>query len=120
MAVPLSCSYLKKGGPTTKSGNYIIDPDGEGGQPACSVYCDMTDKNGVGVTVISHDSESRKYVRGYERPGSHSRVILYTGASFSQLTNLNSVSSHCEQFIKYKVSSLEDIQKRRICLVGVT
>ena len=41
-------------------------------------------------------------MRGYERPGSYSRAILYTGASFSQLTNLTSLSSHCEQFIKYE------------------
>ena len=101
-AVPLSCSYLKKNDPTAKSGNYIIDPDGEGCQEAFSVYCDITDKNGVDLTLISHDSESRKHVRGYERPGSYSRAILYRGASFSQLANLTSVSSNCEQFIKYE------------------
>ena len=28
-----------------------------------TVYCNMIDKNGVGVTVISHDSESRTKVR---------------------------------------------------------
>ena len=28
------------------------------------MYCDMTNKNGVGVTVISHDSESRITVDG--------------------------------------------------------
>ena len=28
--VGLSCSYLKKGDPATESGNYNIDPDGEG------------------------------------------------------------------------------------------
>ena len=28
-----------------------------------TVYCDMTEKNGVGVTVISHDSESTTKVR---------------------------------------------------------
>ena len=27
-----------------------------------SVYCDMSDNGGVGVTVISHDSESRTHV----------------------------------------------------------
>ena len=59
LSLVASCSYLKKSDPTAKSGNYIIDPDGKGGQAAFSVYCDMTDKNGVGVTVISHDSENR-------------------------------------------------------------
>ena len=40
----------------------LIDPDGKGGLAPFSVYCDMKDKNGIGVTVISHDSESRTYV----------------------------------------------------------
>ena len=62
----------------------------------------MTDKNGVGVTVISHDSESRTLVDGYDSQGSYSRTIHYSGASFSQLASLTDVSSHCEQFIKYE------------------
>ena len=67
-----------------------------------SVYCDMNDKNGVGVTVISHDSENRTRVKGFENRGSYSRDIHYTGASLSQLASLTNVSSRCEQFIKYK------------------
>ena len=43
---------------------YVIDPDGEGGLPPFNVTCDMNDKNGVGVTVISHDSENRTLVDG--------------------------------------------------------
>ena len=62
----------------------------------------MTDKNGIGVTVISHDSENRTQVKGYEAPGSYSRDIHYTGASLSQLESLTRVSLHCEQFIKYE------------------
>ena len=27
------------------------------------VFCDMTDKGGIGVTVISHDSENRTLVK---------------------------------------------------------
>ena len=66
------------------------------------VICDMTNKNGVGVAVISHDSENRTQVKGYETPGSYSRDIHYTGASLSQLASLTRVSLHCEQFIKYE------------------
>ena len=69
------------------------------------LYCDMADKNGVGVTVISHDSESRTKVRdglGWGGKGSYSRDIHYTGVSLSQLASLTRVSSHCEQFIKYE------------------
>ena len=62
----------------------------------------MSDKNGVGVTVISHDSEIRTHVYGYSSAGSYSRDIHYTGASLSQLASLTRVSSYCEQFIKYE------------------
>ena len=97
-----SCSHLKKAYSTATSGNYDIDPDGEGDLEPFSVYCDMADNNGVGVTVISHDSESRIFVHGFEDAGSYSRVIHYTGANLSQLASLTTVSSHCEQFIKYE------------------
>ena len=96
-----SCSVIRKY-VSTSSGNYVIDPDGEGPLAPFTVYCDMSDKNGVGVTVISHDSESRTHVKGYESPGSYSRDIHYTGASLSQLASLTRVSSHCEQFISYE------------------
>ena len=100
--VGLSCSHLKKGDPTAASGNYNIDPDGEGDLEPFSVYCDMTNKSGVGVTIIRHDSERRSIVDGYEDHGSYSRDINYAGASLSQLASLTNVSSHCEQFIKYE------------------
>ena len=84
------------------SGKYVIDPDGKGGLAPFTVYCDTSDKNGVGVTVISHDSESRTHVQGCEPVGCYSRDIHYTGASLSQLASLTRVSSNCEQFIKYE------------------
>ena len=84
------------------SGYYVIDPDGPGGLLPFTVYCDMSDKNGVGVTVISHDGESRTHVQGCEPRGCYSRDVHYTGASLSQLASLTRVSSHCEQFIKYE------------------
>ena len=90
-----SCSVIRKY-VSSVSGNYVIDPDGEGGQAPFTVFCDMTDKSGVGVTVIGHDSESRTYVNGYATEGSYLRDIHYTGASLSQLESLTRVSSHCE------------------------
>ena len=99
--IPASCSEVKKY-ISSVSGNYVIDPDGEGGLAPFTAFCDMTDKSGVGVTVISHDSESRTHVSGCEPSGCYSRDIHYTGASPSQLASLTRVSSHCEQFIKYE------------------
>ena len=99
--IATSCSVIRKYASST-SGNYVIDVDGDGGLAPFTVYCDMIDKNGVGVTVISHDSESRTLVDGYDGVGGYSRDIHYTGASLSQLATLTRVSSHCEQFIKYE------------------
>jgi len=99
-----SCSVVRKYF-SGVIGNYVIDPDGEGGLAPFTVFCDMADKNGVGVTIVSHNSESRTPVRdglGYGSAGSYSRDIHYTGASLSQLASLTRVSSHCEQFIKYE------------------
>ena len=56
-----------------------------------SVFCDMNNKVGVGVTVISHDSESRTQVNGCDPPGCYSRNVTYTGASLAQLASLTSV-----------------------------
>ena len=65
----------------------------------------MTDKNGVGVTVVGHDTENRMVVNGYEGKGSYVRSVHYSGAgltSVPHLTGLLDVSAHCEQFIKYE------------------
>ena len=62
----------------------------------------MSDKNGVGVTVISHDSERRTHVQGCDPRGCYSRDIHYAGASLAQLASLTKISSHCQQFIKYE------------------
>jgi len=97
-----SCSDLKKLDPTAENGTYVIDPDGEGDVPPYNVTCNMTDKNGIGVTVISHDSESRKLVNGCDASGCYSRDINYIEASLLQLASLTNISTHCEQFIKYE------------------
>ncbi|MCC6998013.1 MAG: Ig-like domain-containing protein [Deltaproteobacteria bacterium] len=49
-AAPRSCNTLFLSGVTT-SGQYTIDPDGQGGVPAFSVWCDMTSPLG-GWTVL--------------------------------------------------------------------
>ena len=106
----ISCSSIKSGRSGSSSGNYIIDPDGKGGVAPFSVYCDMSDKGGVGVTVISHDSESRTYVGnipgcGNTNPGCYSKSVTYTGISTAQLAALTRVSQICEQFIKFECNN---------------
>ena len=102
---PVSCSGMKSGSSGSLSGNYMIDPDGEGGMAPFSVYCDMSNKGGVGVTVISHDSESRTHVAnipGCCCNGCYSKNVRYTGVSTAQLAALTRVSQNCEQFIKFE------------------
>ena len=106
----VSCSSLKSGRSGSSSGNYTIDPDGKGGVAPFSVYCDMSDKGGVGVTVISHDSESRIYVGnipgcGFSNPGCYSKDVTYTEVNTAQLAALTRVSQNCEQFIRFECNS---------------
>jgi len=104
-----SCSSIKSGRSGSSSGNYIIDPDGKGGVAPFSVYCDMSDKEGVGVTVISHDSESRTHVNsvspGCGSAGCYRKDVTYTGLSTAQLAALTRVSQSCEQFIKFECNN---------------
>ena len=103
-----SCSIIKSGYSGSSSGNYIIDPDGKGGVAPFSVYCDMSDKGGVGVTVISHDSESRTHVGnipGCGGAGCYRKDVTYTGVSTGQLAALTRVSQNCEQFIKFECNN---------------
>ena len=103
----ISCSEIKSSSKETPSGNYMIDPDGKGGVTPFSVYCDMTDKGGVGVTVISHDSERRTHVgpNGCGPPGCYSKDVRYTGVSTAQLAALTRVSQNCEQFINFECNN---------------
>ena len=117
---PLSCSSIKSGRSGSSSGNYIIDPDGKGGVAPFSVYCDMSDKGGVGVTVISHDSESRTYLNSIPgcnlNPGCYSKNVTYTGVNTDQLAALTRVSQKCEQFSLN--ATLRSPLSRRILLGG--
>ena len=106
---PTSCSHLKSSCREKTSGNYIIDPDEKGSVVPFSVYCDMSDKGGVGVTVISHDSESRTHVNsvspGCSYAGCYRKDVTYTGVSTAQLAALTRVSQNCEQFIKFECNN---------------
>ena len=61
----------------------------------------MTSKNGVGVTVIGHDSERRTLVNGHDPAGSYKRKIKYN-ISMEQIVAIINQSKNCEQFIKHE------------------
>ena len=98
---PETCSKVKAN-ISDVSGDYLIDPDGVLGEDPFPVYCNMTDKGGVGVTVVSHNSENRTQVIGYNRRGEYSLDVHYRSASISQLKALTEGSDNCQQFIKYE------------------
>ncbi|KXJ19008.1 Contactin-associated protein 1 [Exaiptasia diaphana] len=99
---PKSCNEQKKAFPASRSGTYTIDPDGNIGEVPYNVYCDMTDKGGVGVTVISHNRENWDSVNNCPpSPGSCSRIVSYNGTSLAQLAKLTEISTRCEQYIVY-------------------
>ena len=96
-----TCSELLT---SPKSGNYYTNPQGLSSSPSAQVYCDMTSKNGVGVTVIGHDSESRTLVKGFKSHSSYKRKINYD-ISMEQIVAIIKHSKKCEQFIKYECYS---------------
>ena len=84
------------------SGDYLIYPDGVLDEDPFPVYCNMTDKGGVGVTIVGHDMENRTQVIGYEKRGEYFVDVHYRSASISQLKALTEASDYCQQFIKYE------------------
>ena len=98
---PETCSRVKAN-ISDASDWYVIDPDGPGGNASFQAYCNMTYKEGAGVTVISHDSENRTHVDGCDPHGCYKRDVTYTGVLITQLEALTNVSARCEQFISYE------------------
>jgi hypothetical protein len=91
---------IKSNGLEKRSDYYTIQPNEN--EASFTVFCNMTDKNGVGVTVFGHDSEERTQVTGYEGRGAYSRDITYHNATMKQIENVVNASIHCMQFIKYE------------------
>ena len=94
-----SCSELKLAG-YNRSGVFDVKPGKD--SPTFKVRCNMTDKGGVGVSFVSHNSEQRTVVKGYISPGSYIKNVIYDGITLAQITHLVQASTQCEQFIKYE------------------
>ena len=60
----VTCSEIRRENSSQPSGVYNINPRRLSNE-SVAVYCNMTSKNGTGVTVIGHDSEDRTEVLYY-------------------------------------------------------
>ena len=94
----------KKTDPTTAaSRNYFTDPDGEGRLAPFTVYFDMTDKNGVGVTC-SHQSWQKAGRTWQDKGATHvtlikqERVCLSWPVSTKSPGTVSSLSSSSVMF----------------------
>ncbi|XP_028403166.1 neurexin-4-like [Dendronephthya gigantea] len=95
-----TCATLREKYPSLPDGTYYINPQNSS-SPPFPIFCDMTSKNGVGVTVISHDSEARTYVSGIEPHGGYVKNVTYE-ITLEQVVAIINHSKNCEQFIKYE------------------
>lgn len=100
----VTCTTLRKKYPNLPTGIYQINPQNLR-SPPFPMFCDMTSKNGVGVTVISHDSEARTKVSGHgkymKKHGEYIKKVTYEIA-WEQVVAIINQSKNCEQFIKYE------------------
>ena len=94
-----TCQDIQRSG-QSKSGTYKIAPTGDPLQQV-QVYCDMTSRPGQGITVISHDSEARTRVKGFDGHGQYKRMIRYS-IPMSQVKAIIKLSTNCEQLIGYQ------------------
>lgn len=97
VSIPKTCNDIRRLG-RRKSGNYNIYPSNA--RPVL-VYCDMDSRSYKGITVMSHDSEARTVVTGFESIGSYKRRIRY-GIPIQMVKAIIGASDSCVQYIKYE------------------
>ena len=90
---------LKFNNSESPNGFYMIQPNDD--EAPFEVFCDMTDKNKIGVAVFSHDSEESTHVSGYEGQGEYKKIITYSNVTMEQIVSVVNASLYCEQFIKW-------------------
>ena len=95
-----TCKDFKDDG-YLSDGEYVIDPDGlQRGERPMVAYCNMTGENGRLETRVTHDSQARTLVSGFDTPRSYARAIHYNMV-MAQIVALLDMSDNCKQFIRY-------------------
>ncbi|XP_041483967.1 uncharacterized protein LOC121430688 [Lytechinus variegatus] len=103
---PSSCYEIKQNGDSI-AGNYLIDPDGSGGEEPFIVYCDPSFNSTHAQMIIHHDSEDRSHVVDKGSAGEYQKMVTYDGVTIEQFTSLfsndiNVMFLSCVQEIKYE------------------
>ncbi|XP_076366495.1 neurexin-4 isoform X2 [Tachypleus tridentatus] len=96
---PLSCEAYKIDNPSSKQVDIKIDVDGSGPLDPFPVTCEFPSDDET-ITVLHHKNEQPTDVKGFDKPGSYIRDIIYN-AGMEQIVELVNRSYSCSQHLKY-------------------
>lgn len=103
-SVPRSCyEIFSLPQPNAGSGMYLIDPDGNGGDPPIYAYCDMS----TGMTSIAHNNELPTRVDLSCSGQDCIEMEVTYNASVKQIRSLAYVSEQCRQKFEVNRTSLQ-------------
>jgi len=95
---PVSCMSIKKGNAAAADGVYTIDPDGDAGNAAFSVYCDMT-YDGGGWTMMMKATRGTTF-------NYNSSYWTTSNTLNESATNINDGDAKFRSFNEYPVKDL--------------
>lgn len=100
-----SCLEAKRRDPTAESGEYVIDPDGPGGNEPYAVFCDMVTAGGGWTLALKVDGR---------RSDSQ---FFHDSGQWTSSTPLNPTSHRFDDLTEAKLQSYNDLPVRQVRLV---